>query len=86
MGLAVMVLTQLRARCIVVVLAILLHKQDGAAGRTMGVVEDAAYHSYHDRAAASIDCGQNHLVPTTVTGERPTDQWAQLLGRKTEQN
>ena len=84
MGLAVMLLTQRRAWStgVVVVLAILLHKQDGAAGRAIGVVEDAAYHSYQDRATASIDCGQHHLVPATITGERSTDQWAQLLGRQ----
>jgi hypothetical protein len=48
MGLAVMLLTQFRACsiCVMVVLAILLHKQDGAAGRTIGVVEHATYHSY----------------------------------------
>lgn len=87
MGLAVMLLTQLGACCsicVVVVLTILLHEQDGTAGDTIGAVEGAAYHTYQNRATASIDCGEKHLVLAAVTGERPTDQWAQLLSRQSD--
>ena len=62
MGLAVMLLTQLGACCsicVVVVLTILLHEQDGTAGDTIGAVEGAAYHTYQNRATASIDCGRS---------------------------
>jgi hypothetical protein len=85
MGLVVLPFTQVGACSVwVVVLAILLHEQDGTAGRTIGAVEGAAYHSYQYRAAASIDCGENYFVLAAVTGEGPTDQRAQLLSRQSD--